>query len=84
MDALLVIKELEKRGIDLLEISGGTYEDVTFFTQKGVKQSTKEREAYFLDFAQEVRKSCQVPIICLLYTSPSPRDATLSRMPSSA
>ena len=24
------------------------------------------------------------PISCLLYTSPSPRDATLSRMPSSA
>ena len=24
------------------------------------------------------------PIPCLLYTSPSPRDATLSRMPSSA
>ena len=30
-------------------------------------------------FNQEVR-----PISCLLYTSPSPRDATLSRMPSSA
>ena len=25
-----------------------------------------------------------VPSVCLLYTSPSPRDATLSRMPSSA
>ena len=25
-----------------------------------------------------------VPMPCLLYTSPSPRDATLSRMPSSA
>ena len=24
------------------------------------------------------------PVACLLYTSPSPRDATLSRMPSSA
>ena len=24
------------------------------------------------------------PYVCLLYTSPSPRDATLSRMPSSA
>ena len=24
------------------------------------------------------------PLLCLLYTSPSPRDATLSRMPSSA
>ena len=23
-------------------------------------------------------------LVCLLYTSPSPRDATLSRMPSSA
>ena len=30
------------------------------------------------DFASSFRK------ICLLYTSPSPRDATLSRMPSSA
>ena len=29
----------------------------------------------------EAMKDCQ---ICLLYTSPSPRDATLSRMPSSA
>ena len=25
-----------------------------------------------------------MPYTCLLYTSPSPRDATLSRMPSSA
>ena len=31
--------------------------------------------------------SLKVPkgkVVCLLYTSPSPRDATLSRMPSSA
>ena len=26
----------------------------------------------------------ELPLGCLLYTSPSPRDATLSRMPSSA
>ena len=26
----------------------------------------------------------EIPKDCLLYTSPSPRDATLSRMPSSA
>ena len=25
-----------------------------------------------------------IPIVCLLYTSPSPRDSTSSRMPSSA
>lgn len=62
-DALFVIKELEKLGIDLLEISGGTYEEVTFFTQKNLKQSTKEREAYFLDFAKEVRKESTIPLM---------------------
>ena len=34
-------------------------------------------------FMSESAKS-KKPFICLLYTSPSPRDATLSRMPSSA
>ena len=29
-------------------------------------------------------QAISIPNICLLYTSPSPRDATLSRMPSSA
>ena len=32
----------------------------------------------------EIINSLQCIKICLLYTSPSPRDATLSRMPSSA
>ena len=30
------------------------------------------------------RGICTLDDVCLLYTSPSPRDATLSRMPSSA
>ena len=34
--------------------------------------------------ATALQKSRQSAAICLLYTSPSPRDATLSRMPSSA
>ena len=33
---------------------------------------------------REATKLCMKLCICLLYTSPSPRDATLSRMPSSA
>ena len=32
----------------------------------------------------QIDKGSDVIIFCLLYTSPSPRDATLSRMPSSA
>ena len=34
--------------------------------------------------AKNERSDLMLPDICLLYTSPSPRDATLSRMPSSA
>ena len=32
----------------------------------------------------EIERVADLACICLLYTSPSPRDATLSRMPSSA
>lgn len=62
-DALYVIKELENLGIDLLEISGGTYEDFVAFTKTHLKTSTLEREAYFIDFAKEVRKHSSIPIM---------------------
>ena len=37
-------------------------------------------------YQMSTRKTCKDALLkfCLLYTSPSPRDATLSRMPSSA
>ena len=41
------------------------------------QKSSDGTEKYLFEIAGEHR-------ICLLYTSPSPRDATLSRMPSSA
>ena len=41
------------------------------------------RFAYEQQFPKEVRSALH-EYLCLLYTSPSPRDATLSRMPSSA
>ena len=37
---------------------------------------------FIVGFANEI--PCGALLLCLLYTSPSPRDATLSRMPSSA
>ena len=47
--------------------------------------SVKDRIAVaMIDALQAAGKLTAESIVCLLYTSPSPRDATLSRMPSSA
>ena len=46
------------------------------------KQGKWKKHAFDAD---RLRASCEASLSsCLLYTSPSPRDATLSRMPSSA
>ena len=51
-----------------------------------VKNSMIELDKIILDSAAKNRLNTYSipPTDCLLYTSPSPRDATLSRMPSSA
>ena len=40
-------------------------------------------QQWIFERAMDIHKGKKIDI-CLLYTSPSPRDATLSRMPSSA
>ena len=56
-----------------------------------VKEVDDLADGIFQDAIQVMREAGDCPelsralfMICLLYTSPSPRDATLSRMPSSA
>ena len=61
-------------------------------TEKAVELYYEISEKYGLDMSQMSLKFCEIQdfmtsvIIgaCLLYTSPSPRDGLLSRMPSSA
>ncbi|NNF33584.1 MAG: NADH:flavin oxidoreductase/NADH oxidase family protein [Saprospiraceae bacterium] len=64
-ESIEVIKMLEESGIDLLEISGGTYEKVVFFLMNGenTRESTRRREAYFLDFAEKVREITSLPLM---------------------
>jgi len=66
-ESLEVVKMLDKEKIDLLEISGGTYEKVAFFLMNEdrgeVRESTKRREAYFMDFAQKVRAISNLPLL---------------------
>jgi 2,4-dienoyl-CoA reductase-like NADH-dependent reductase (Old Yellow Enzyme family) len=52
-DSLATIKALSKAGIDLIEISGGTYESGV--AKAPQKASTIAREAFFIDFAEKVR-----------------------------
>ncbi len=58
-EAYDLITALSDEGIDLIEISGGNYESPAM---TGARQSSGEREAYFLDFAAEARKRTDVPL----------------------
>ena len=59
--------------------------DIRIGTVISVKKNEKARKPSLVievDFGSEI--GIKQSSACLLYTSPSPRDATLSRMPSSA
>jgi len=65
-DSLQVIQMLDGK-IDLLEISGGTYEKLVFFEMNKdldrVKDSTQQREAYFIEFSKKVRSLSKLPLL---------------------
>ena len=54
--------------------------DIGWFVGRGTRKKVEVREGEYT----YIREGISHTKSCLLYTSPSPRDATLSRMPSSA
>jgi 2,4-dienoyl-CoA reductase-like NADH-dependent reductase (Old Yellow Enzyme family) len=62
-DALLVAKALEAEGVHLLEVSGGTYEHAAMVTGAPQRDSTKAREAFFLDFAERFASELSIPLM---------------------
>jgi 2,4-dienoyl-CoA reductase-like NADH-dependent reductase (Old Yellow Enzyme family) len=62
-DSIEALKALEGAGIDLIEISGGTYEAPVMTGSQAKEQSTLQREAYFLEFAEKARKAVKVPLM---------------------
>lgn len=63
-ESMATIHALADAGIDLIEISGGTYEAPAMsgaFSQR--KASTVAREAYFLEFAAKLRNSVKAPLM---------------------
>ena len=70
-DSLTVAQWLNDAGVDLLEISGGSYEQPAMMDLEGVeaqyeennRASTIAREAYFLSYAEEIRKVAKMPLM---------------------
>ena len=66
-----VVKWLEQHRVDLIEISGGNYEQARMMDIDGMeapdmgelRPSTIAREAYFADFAAELREMVSVPLM---------------------
>lgn len=61
---------LAERGIDLLEISGGSYEQPRLLGHQGAadtaeapRESTRRREAYFLEYAELIRAAVDIPLM---------------------
>jgi 2,4-dienoyl-CoA reductase-like NADH-dependent reductase (Old Yellow Enzyme family) len=61
-DSVQVVRWLNDAGIDLLEVSGGTYEQLEFFKPQ-MRDSTREREAMFLEYAKSIKAVARMPIM---------------------
>ncbi|MEO5641387.1 MAG: NADH:flavin oxidoreductase/NADH oxidase family protein [Sphingomicrobium sp.] len=69
-DARQVTAWLGEAGIDLLELSGGTYEQLVMIgagqspeTEAPIRESTRHREAYFLQTAASLRPAATMPFM---------------------
>ncbi len=60
-ESLEAVVALEAAGVDLVEVSGGTYERPAMVGPKQ-KASTVAREAYFLEFAAKAKAAVAVPV----------------------
>ncbi len=69
-DAIAVVQLLNGAGIDLLELSGGTYEQPVMIGAGDDKaenapatESTRQREAYFLNYANLIKPHARMPVM---------------------
>jgi 2,4-dienoyl-CoA reductase-like NADH-dependent reductase (Old Yellow Enzyme family) len=64
-ESLDVVCALSEAGIDMIEISGGTYEAPVMagVSAGALKESTRRREAYFVEFAEKARSATKTPLM---------------------
>lgn len=61
-ESMQVIQWLDEAGMDLIEVSGGTYERAAMVGTQH-KESTLNREAYFIEFIKKVRDKVKAPLM---------------------
>ncbi len=70
-ESIQVARWLEAAGVDLIEVSGGSYEQPAMMDIEGIeeryeeekRESTRRREAYFLVYAEEMRAAVKTPLM---------------------
>lgn len=65
-ECVQVVRWLNEAGVDLLEVSGGTYEQLAFFQdtpEDQIRDSTRQREAMFLEYAKSIKAVAAMPIM---------------------
>ena len=65
-DAVAVVRMLNRLPVDLVELSGGSYESPAMHgrpQQASTRQSTVAREAYFVDFARDIVAEARMPVM---------------------
>ena len=83
-------REVVFSGVDGDHVLVNVFGDFSFTRRIYLPAGTRDLEHFFARLAKKSLQAWEGPEKytsiegCLLYTSPSPRDATLSRMPSSA
>lgn len=59
-ESVQVVQKLSEMGIDFIEVSSGNYESPQMLA---AKDSTRKREAFFIDYAEKARAVSQAPLI---------------------
>jgi len=63
-ESMAVLEALDGEGLDLIEISGGTYESAKMFEETNpTHESSKRREAFFLDYVEKARARISTPLL---------------------
>jgi len=62
-ESIEILQILDAEGMDLIEISGGSYERPAMMMGDVKKQSTVKREAYFMDYVEKAKKIIKTPLM---------------------